>query len=60
MNPQGGFFVKSKQEEFCVNPSCVQIMEGELLLTKPCALGINLSQTERAKRTNCWNEQGQE
>lgn len=50
MNPQGGFLVQSKQEELCY-PSCVQRMEGELLSTKPCALGRNLSHTERANRT---------
>lgn len=50
MNPQEGFLVESKQEELCVNPNCVQITEGELLLTKRYALGRNLSQTD------CWKD----
>lgn len=39
MNPQGGFLVKSKQ-----NVSLTQAVlkiQGELLLTKTCILGIN-------------------
>jgi hypothetical protein len=39
MNPQGGFLVKSKQNVSLTQ--AVLTIQGELLLTKTCVLGIN-------------------